>query len=285
MNPTICPKCGFSNQAAMKFCANCGQSLFVAPPQQQQNNPEPLPTMLSYKPEIPTPAPSIAPSVSTFGNAPSAAPAKKSSKGLLFGLLGCGGLLVISFIGLIIAIPVLQSVKVLPQPLFGSKSSDSDDVNTNVSLTNSQSLEDSKPIASTKSKLLSEGEALKEIGDFKQTSLKTVSADDYFPGAVEVVQATYYSGPKFVISTNGRFSTAQEARNSFNTQISNVKAAGGQILSQQSKNDTDAASYKHKGYYFLEACTKGTCSRNNSSDPEALKRFVTSFTQKMDANR
>lgn len=281
MNPNICPKCGFSNPTAMAFCSNCGQQM-SSQQQPQQSNPEPAPTMLSYKPEIPTPAPSIAPSVSTYGNTPSA-PAKKGGKGLLFGLLGCGGLLVISFIGLIIAVPILQSLEVLPKPFFGGKKSSDTDINTAPS--NSKSPDDAKTTNGAKTKLYKEAESMKEIGDFKQTNLKTVSADDYYPGATEVVQATYYKGSKFVISTNGTFSSIDEATRSYNDQIKNVKAAGGEILSNQSKNGTDAASYKHKGYYFIEACSKGTCSRNNSSDPAVLKQFVTSFSEKMKASQ
>lgn len=281
MNSTICQKCGFSNAPGMPFCSNCGQSLNA----QQPSNAAPPPTMLSYTPNIPTPPPSIAPSVANFGSPASSAPAaKKSNKGILFGLLGCGGLLVVSLIGIIIAVPLLQRADILPQ--FGSSTPRKEKVDINDSPTNSK-LPDKPTItkSDTSSPLYKEAESMKEIGDFKQTDLKTVSADDYYPGAEEVVQATYYKGSKFVISTNGRFSTVQAASNSFNTQIKNVKDAGGQILSNESKDETDAASYKHKGYYFIEVCSKGTCSRNNSSDPTTLKEFVTSFSDKMKASQ
>lgn len=125
--------------------------------------------------------------------------------------------------------------------------------------------------------MFAELQKLKQIGTFKQTDLKTVTAKDFFPSSIDVAQATYSNGSKFVVSTLGKFSSNQDAFDDFDTQIKNVKAGGGKIYSNETKNGTKAALYKYNGYYFIEACGDAACSRNNSDDLNALRNFATSF--------
>jgi TonB family protein len=126
--------------------------------------------------------------------------------------------------------------------------------------------------------MLSELQKLKKVGPFKQTEVKVVSAQDYFPSATEVVQATYTNGSQYVVSTMGKFPTSAAAGKDFETQIKNVKDNGGSIYSNESKNGTQASAYKYNDFYFIEACGQGVCSRNNSNDLNALRTFATNFS-------
>jgi TonB family protein len=126
--------------------------------------------------------------------------------------------------------------------------------------------------------MLSEMQRLKKVGPFKQTEVKEVSPKDFFPSATEVVQATYTNGSQYVVSTMGKFPSPSAASSDFDTQIKNVKANGGDIYSNESKNGTQASAYKFNNFYFIEACGEGVCSRNNSSDLNALRTFATNFS-------
>ena len=284
MNSKICPRCGFQNPPNMSFCSNCGQSLAIAPESggnvSQGNPSEPPPTVLSYQPNIPaSPAPQNFQQPSPHMQqppSPAASPPKKGNKGLLFGLLGCGGLLLASLIGLAVGIPLLQRAGVLPQPLFGGtrRIYDSNLYNTNTTNTNSTGVTNNR----SGSTLLTELQGLKQVGEFRQTEVKTVPAKDFFPSATEAVQATYTNGSKYVATTSGKFSSNDAAFSDFNTQIKNVKDGGGTIYSNESKNGTQAAAYKYKNFYFIEACGQSVCTRNNSNDVNALRSFTTSYS-------
>jgi hypothetical protein len=189
----------------------------------------------------------------------------------------------VSLLGLIVGIPVLQHAEVLPKPLFGGSSlppdSNTNVSNTNVSNANTAVVNSNSGRPQTGgSSLLSEMQALKQVGSFKQTEVKVIDPKDYFPQAIEAVQATYSNDSQIVVSTTGKFSSNEAAKSNYDNQITNIKNGGGTIYSNQSKNQTEAGVYKYKDYYFIEACGQGVCSRNNSSDLEALRSFATSFS-------
>lgn len=121
MNST-CPKCGVQNPPNMSFCTNCGNSL-AAEPQNGGNFPNTgssdlPPTMLSYQPNLqPNPiAPPITPS--TQPNAP-----KKGGKGLMFGIIGCGALLILGIIGLAIGIVAFGLIDTGTEEIKANKNS------------------------------------------------------------------------------------------------------------------------------------------------------------------
>lgn len=272
MSSKTCPNCGVQNPPNMSFCSNCGNSLATVPQNNAPNvNASDLPpTMISYQPNLqanPT-APPVTPSTQP------PVPPKKGNKGLILGLVGCGGLLVLSVIGLVVAFGVLGYLGV-----DSNKKKEADinisPPNSNVSNTNGISNRNDSP--KTDSTMLNEFQKLKQVGEFKQTYLKSVPAKDFFPSATEAAQASYYNGKKYVISTLGKFPSNSAAFDDFDTQIKNIKADGGQIYSNESKNNTKAAFYKYKNYYFIEACGDAVCSRNNSDDRNALSKFAVSF--------
>ena len=226
--------------------------------------------------------PSVAPSEQPFVPA-----TKKNGKGLLFGLLGCGGLLAISLIALAVGIPLLQRAEILPQPLFGGSSTpsqtDLDKYRSNPTNINSNSAVVPNNDGAG-SKLLSEMQALKQVGSFNQTSVKVVNAKDFFPEADAAVQSGYSDGSQFVVSTTGKFPSNETALENFDIHLKFITKDGATIYSNESKNGVNSAVYKYKDSYFIEVCTQGTCSRNNSRDAKALQSFVKSYSTALDAS-
>ncbi len=272
MNSSICPKCGTQNVPGMAFCSNCGQSLAGSAP--QSNASDLPPTMLSYKPS------GFTPPQSSFTAAPnfSPPPAKKGGKGLLFGLLGCSGLLLISLVGgLAAGIVLWQRSEVLPSPSPYTLDSNSNINNSNQSLNNSNS-NVALNTGGAGETMLAELQKAKQIGAFRQTDARIVNAKDYFPLATDAVQATYTNGSQNVYWTIGKFSSSEDTRSDFDTQVTNVKGSGGTIYTNSSKNGTHSAVYKNnKDYYFVETAASDNGSRIHSSDRAALLSFSTAL--------
>jgi hypothetical protein len=272
----------------MSFCSNCGQSLAAQPSSEapHSGSADLPPTMLSYNPTPQTPPPTSpftpAPSFSPPPSSPPP-PAKKGGKGLLIGILGCSGLLLVSLVGgLVVGIPVLQSSGVLPQPLFGGVPTPSPDSNSNINNTNSLPNNSNSNISPNNSgegeKMLAELQTAKQVGAFRQTDARIIPAKDYFPLATDAVQATYTNGSQSVYWTIGKFVSNQDAQTNFNDQVNNVKANGGTIYSNTTKDGTQAAAYKNsKNYYFLETTTGNSGSRIHSSNLAALQSFSSSL--------
>ena len=203
MNNSICPRCAVENSLEMIFCTNCGQSLAAFA--SHQPNARQLPPNF-----LPPVAPSQVPTVSL----PATAPAK-SSRGLMFGLLGCGGLIVLSVIGLTIG-GVFVGLREVGQ------------TNPNVSNLNANSsnsrIYDSNAASNEKfdSGALDEMRSLKRVGAFRQTNIKTIPAGDSYPSASETVQVTYQNGKQSVVSTVAQFSSNETAQADFDARMKNV---------------------------------------------------------------
>lgn len=265
MNISICPRCGVKNSPEMAFCTNCGQSL--AAPAALQPDARQMPP--NYSPPA---APSQAPTVAM----PATAPAK-SSKGLIFGLLGCGGLLVLSLVGLIIG-GVFIGLKDVGQSNSKANNSKANDSNTGSSISNSRIYNSNGiSIEQLESAALDEMRGLKQVGAFRQTDVKTVPAGDAYPSASEAVQVTYQNGKQSVISTAAQFASNEAAIADFDARMKNVKDSGGKIYNNMSQEGNKGSAYKYKDYYFIEACGEAVCWRNYSSELNAVKNFAVNF--------
>ena len=287
MNNKFCEQCGTSNPAESSMCLSCGRQFSNTAPQNTFNNPADAPDqppVNNFAPSLPPQSPNnFAPPNSNLpGNSTFAPPVKKSNKGLLFGLLGCGGLLLVSIIGLVVAVPLLQVAEILPKPLFGSTTPSRNNTNLDKTpVTTTANTSNSTVVSNTgnttNSKLLIAMQALKQVGNFKQTAIKQVAPKDFYPLATEVLQLTYTDGSKYVASTNGVFTSNENAANSFDAALKSVTNGGGTIYSNEAKDGTQVGVYKFKDFYFIEVCSKTTCSRNNSDDLTALKSFAAGF--------
>ena len=331
MNTKVCPKCGKDNAAQMKFCSNCGQSLpgDVAPNYRE----EPPPTVFMGQPpprpqNPPIPPP---PSQSPFGqpqqsasNAPNSpfgqpnppgapfgqqsapnnpqfstptppAPPKKSNKGLIFGAVGCLGLLVVSVIGLAIVGFVYygsgssRTSYNTPTPTpYASNSFVSNSALSN-SAKNTTSTGDNTTTAantttgddSSSTLLTTILESRKTVGSFNQTSVKSVVTKDYFPEGTGAAQASYSNGSKYVYLTVGQFASMDDSKKNFNDQVRGIKGNGGKVTYQNTAADgTISAIYEKGGYYFAEYCnTNNFCNRIHSDNRQALKSFFGSYAK------
>lgn len=260
MNNLICPRCGVENSSEMIFCTNCGQSLAALA--SHQPNVRQMPPNFS-----PPAAPSQIPTVSL----PATAPAK-SSRGLMFGLLGCGGLTVVGLLGLVVggAFIGLREVR--------QSNSNANKLTVNSSISNPGTY-DSNVASNEKfdSGALDEMRSLKQVGAFRQTDVKTIPAGDSYPSASEAVQVTYQNGKQSVVSTAAQFASNEAALADFDARMKNVKEAGGKIYNNMTKEGTKGAAYKYKDYYFIEACGEAVCWRNYSSELNAVKNFAVNF--------
>jgi len=260
MNNLICPRCGVENSPGMMFCTNCGQSLAV--PVSQPPNARPTPPNFS-----PTFAPSQVPTVAL----PAAVPTK-SRKGLILGLLGCGGLIVVSLIGLVIGGAYIGLREA------GKSNSNTSISNADSSISNSRIYNSNVgQIEKFDSGALDEMRSLKQVGTFRQTEVETVPAGDAYPSAGEAVQVNYQSGKQSVISTVAQFASNEAAIADFDARMKTVKAAGGKIYNNMNKDGTKGAAYKYKNFYFIEACGEAVCWRNYSSELNAVKNFAVNF--------
>lgn len=253
MNNLICPRCGVQNPSEMSFCSNCGQSLAALP--SYQPNVRLIPPQ--YSPPSRTPTVSLSPTATA-----------KSGKGLIFALLGCGGLLVISLTGLVVG------------GVFLNRQSNSNAIvsNANSVISNSR-ISNSNVVTNNggDSAALDEMRSLKQVGAFKQTDVKTVPAADFYPSASEVAQVTYSNGRQTVVSTAAQFPSYDSAFADFDARMKNVKDGDGKIYNNLSKDGAKGSAYKYKEYYFVEACGEGVCWRNYSSELNAVKSFAVNF--------
>ncbi len=260
MNNLTCPRCGVGNSSEMMFCTNCGQSLAAPafqPPDARQMPPNFAPPAASS--QVPTVA------------LPAVAPAK-SSRALMFGLAGCGGLIVLSLIGLVGGGVFLSLNKV------GQSNANANAANANSSIANSR-IYNANGIAveQLNSGALDEMRSLRQVGDFRQTDVKTVPAGDIYPSATEAVQVTYQKGKQSVISTAAQFPSNEAALADFDARMKSVKEAGGKIYNNMNKDGTKGAAYQYKNYYFIEACGETICWRNYSSELNAVRTFAVNF--------
>ncbi|MGI8467907.1 MAG: zinc ribbon domain-containing protein [Pyrinomonadaceae bacterium] len=288
MESLICPKCGVENPPDMAFCSNCGQSLAAVIQQSGGNAPDFNPVQPSQETIFSQPKfnqPNFA--TQTF-NTPTPA-IKKSGKGLLFGLLGCGTLLVISVIALVVGIPLLKRAGIFGgSPSASPENSNLTNYNLNSNKYNSKQAENNSNAVSNSgssdSELLSDLQAKKQVGSFKQTSAKTVVAKDFFPLATEAAQALYTDGTRYVAYTSGKFPSNEIAKNNFDNHISNIKNLGGTIYSNEAKDNLESAVYKYKDVYFTEACGGNTCIRTNASELKTVTDFLNSFDNASDSS-
>lgn len=255
MSNIICPRCNAENASGMAFCTNCGQA-FAAPKFSPLN-------------------PSLTPTVSLPA---SSAPAK-SSRSLLYGLLGCGGLLVIFVIGAFIVGIFIK----LGQTGQSNISSSNVNAGSNYASNNSSSStypvnkSNSDSIDQVNSSALDEVRSLKQVGAFRQTEVKDVPAGDYYPSAGEAVQVTYQNGRQTVAAIVAQFSSEEAALADFDARIKGVKENGGKIYNNMNKSGTRGAAYKFKEYYYIEVCGEAICWRNYSSELTAVKTFAINF--------
>lgn len=263
MNSLICPRCGVGNSLEMTFCTNCGQSLAALGFQQ--------PDARQMPPNFAPPAAfSQVPTVAL----PATAPAR-SSRALLFGLLGCGGLIVLSAIGLVvggafISLNKVGQTNVNANNLYNSNASSSV---ANSRIYNSNGI----AVEQVNSGALDEMRSLKQVGDFRQTDVKTVPAGDTYPSATEAMQVTYQKGKQSVISTAAQFPSNEAALADFDARMKSVKEAGGKIYNNMNKDGTKGSAYQYKNYYFIEACGETICWRNYSSELSAVRTFAVNF--------
>ncbi|HQU86461.1 MAG TPA: zinc-ribbon domain-containing protein [Pyrinomonadaceae bacterium] len=262
-------------------------------PQQQSNNPfgqTPPPNNPFGQGQQNTPP--FTPNVQTPQFTPTPAsppqPPKKSNKGLIFGVVGCLGLLVISVIGIgIVGFAFSDDLfgkknnYPTPTPNLGNSSSPITKNSPKGSTTpfdnknSSPTTDDSDSSAL----LLSILESRKEVGKYTQTDAKTVTVSDYFPKGNGAAQATYSGGGKYVFLTVAKFDTNEDAKQNFNDQVSGVKSNGGKVTYQNTASDgTISAIYEKGGYYFAEYCnTNNYCNRIHSNNRDALRDFFKSY--------
>lgn len=241
--------------------------------QQPQNNP-----FGQTPPNTPpfTPNPAFTPTPAA--NPPQ--PPTKSNKGLIFGAIGCLGLLVLSIVGLGVAALLFSN------DLSGKNDYPSPTPFTSNSSTPTKGSTSPSPFTDTTTKgtdssdlLLTILESRKQVGSYNQTLAKTVVVSDYFPKGNGAAQATYSSGSKYVYLTVAKFDSTEKAKENFNDQISGVKANGGKVTYQNTASDgTISAIYEKGGYYFAEYCnTNSYCNRIHSNNRDALRSFFQSY--------
>lgn len=265
------------------------QSPFGQPPPQQNpqnnpyqqsasNNPFNQPNAGFGQPNVPN-----MPNTPQFSiPAPPAQPPKKSNKNLIFGAIGCLGLLVLSLFGAAIAGIVFYSSSSTtakndypsPSP-YGSNSFVS---NSNLSNSSSNTATNNAPSPNLLTAIL---ESRKTVGAFNQTDVKSVVASEYFPEGTGAAQATYSNGKKNVFLTVGQFATTEDSKKNFEDQIRGVKGNGGKVTYQNTASDgTISAIYEKGGYYFAEYCnTNNFCNRIHSDSRDALKSFFGSYAK------
>lgn len=260
MNNLICPRCGAENSLEMRFCTNCGQA-FAAPVAHPPNARQMPPNFL------PPVAASQIPTVSL----PATAPAKKG-KGLMFGLLGCGGLTIVALLGLV------AGGTFIGLKGAGQSNSKANNFNADSSVSN-PGIYGSNVASNQKfdSGALDEMRSLKQVGAFRQTNVETIPAGDAYPSASEAVQVTYRNGKQSVISTVAQFASNEAALADFDARMKSVKGASGKIYNNMTKDGTKGAAYKYKDYYYVEACGETVCWRNYSSELNAVKNFAVNF--------
>lgn len=258
-----------------------GQPQSPPPPQQQQQapsfgQPQQNAPFTPNVPGVPNPQ---------FSTPPP--PPAKSNKGLIFGAIGCIGLLVISVIGIgIIGLAFSDDIfgtaknnktTASPSP-FSSNSTTANTKTPTASPTPFSSPTDSSDSSSL---LLSILESRKEVGSYNQTDAKIVPVKDYFPKGNGAAQATYSSGGKYVFLTVGKFDSMGDAKENFNDQISGVKANGGKVTYQNTAADgTISAIYEKGGFYFAEYCnTNNYCNRIHSNNRDALRAFFQEYAK------
>lgn len=276
------------------------QTPFGQPPQSGSNAPNPFGQPNASNSPFGQPNPSntpfgqqSAPNNPQFSTpAPPPQPPKKSNKGLIFGAIGCLGLLVLSVIG----------VGIVGFFYYGSSSSRvSYDTPTptpyssNTFVSNSSLSNSAKNTTSTSDNTNTAGgddlpssnllttilESRKTVGSFNQTSVKSVVTKDYFPEGTGAAQASYSNGSKSVFLTVGQFASMDDSKKNFNDQIRGVKGNGGKVTYQNTASDgTISAIYEKGGYYFAEYCnTNNFCNRIHSDNREALKSFFGSYAK------
>lgn len=261
MSKIICPRCHVENASGMAFCTNCGQA-FAAP---AQNFP---PVNPSQMPTASLPAVSPAPA--------------KSSRSLLYGLLGCGGLLAIFVVGAFI---VGIFIKLGQTGENNTNSSNVTAANTNSNYANNNSSPSNSTINNSNdnsieqvnSSALDEVRSLKQVGAFRQTEVKDVPAGDYYPSAGEAVQVTYQNGKQTVAAIVAQFASSESALADFDARIKGVKENGGKLYNNMNKSGTRGAAYKFKEYYYIEVCGEAICWRNYSSELNAVRTFAVNF--------
>lgn len=264
------------------------------PPQQQQNAPfgqtppqnnpfgQQPPSTPPFSPNVPNvPTPQFTPPAA---NPPQ--PPKKSNKGLIFGAIGCLGLLAISVVGAVIGVAVFSD------EIFGTKnnypsptpfaSNTSTTTKSSPSTSPSPFSDDTTTNNSDSSALLlTILESRKQVGAYNQTDAKTVVTSDYFPKGNGAAQASYANGAKYVYLTVGKFDSNEDAKENFNDQIRGVKANGGKVSYQNTASDgTISAIYEKGGYYFAEYCnTNNYCNRIHSNNRDALRAFFQEYAK------
>lgn len=243
---------------------------------QQQNTPPFTPNVPNVQNPPFTPMPASVPPQ----------PPKKSNKGLIFGAVGCLGLLVISVVGLGVVALVFGDQLTGKNNNYPSPTP----YTNNTSTANTKSSPSTTPFGSNKTStgndsdsdlLLSILESRKQVGSYNQTDAKTVTVGDYFPKGNGAAQATYANGSKYVYLTVGKFDSMDEAKDNFNDQISGVKANGGKVTYQNTASDgTISAIYEKGGYYFAEYCnTNNYCNRIHSNNRDALRAFFQEYAK------
>lgn len=212
---------------------------------------------------------------------PPAQPPKKSNKGLIFGAIGCLGLLVLSAVGLGIAGIFYygsDSARNYPSPTPYA----SNTFSSNSSSSNTASNTNSTGTDSTSSTLLTAIlESRKTVGAFKQTDVKSVVVSEYFPEGTGAAQASYSNGSKNVFLTVAQFSSMDDAKKNFNDQIRGVKSNGGKVVYENTASDgTISAIYEKGGYYFAEYCnTNNFCNRIHSNSRDSVKSFLEAYAK------
>lgn len=259
-----------------------GQNNPFGQPQQPQNNPfgQNPPNTPPFTPNVPSPQ----------FNTPAAnppQPPKKSNKGLIFGAVGCLGLLVLSVVGLGIVALVFGDQIAGKNNNYPSPTP----YTNNTSTANTKSSPSTTPFGSNKTTtgndsdsdlLLSILESRKQVGSYNQTDAKTVVVGDYFPKGNGAAQASYANGSKYVYLTVGKFDSMDDAKANFDDQIRGIKANGGKVTYQNTASDgTISAIYEKGGYYFAEYCnTNNYCNRIHSNNRDALRSFFESYAAK-----
>lgn len=215
-------------------------------------------------------------------------PPKKSNKGLIFGVVGCLGLLVLSVIGIAIVSFAFsddlfgkKNNYPSPTPNLGNSSTPTIKGSPKGSTTPFDNKNTAPPTDDSDSSalLLSILESRKEVGKYSQTDAKTVPVKDYFPKGIGAAQATYSGGGKYVFLTVAKFDTMEDEKANFDDQIRGIKANGGKVTYQNTASDgTISAIYEKGGYYFAEYCnTNNYCNRIHSNNRDALRAFFQSY--------
>ncbi len=259
------------------------QSPFGQPQQNQQDIPKQQsasnnPFGQSNAPNNPFGQPNVPHNPQFSTPAPPAQPPKKSNKGLIFGAIGCLGLLVLSLFGAGIAGLIFYNsssttVKTdYPTPTPYS---------SNSSVSNSSTDTNSTDDNTSSTFLTTILESRKTVGKFNQTDVKNVIASEYFPEGTSAAQATYSNGKRNVYLTVGQFASMDDSKKNFEDQIRGVKGNGGKVTYQNTASDgTISAIYEKGGYYFAEYCnTNKFCNRIHSDNRDALKSFFGSYAK------